>query len=50
MFESVEALVAEHAELERELARPGRHADRALARRLNQRYAALGPAVAAHHA
>ncbi|HEY6935195.1 MAG TPA: peptide chain release factor 1 [Marmoricola sp.] len=41
MFEAVEALVAEHAELEQRLADPAVHADQAVARRLNQRYAEL---------
>ncbi|HEU4566677.1 MAG TPA: peptide chain release factor 1 [Marmoricola sp.] len=41
MFEAVEALVAEHAELEQRLADPAVHADQSLARRLNQRYAEL---------
>ncbi|HET8561921.1 MAG TPA: peptide chain release factor 1 [Marmoricola sp.] len=41
MFEAVEALVAEHAELEQRLADPAIHADQGLARTLNQRYAEL---------
>jgi peptide chain release factor 1 len=41
MFEAAEALLAEHADLERRLADPGVHSDQALARRLNQRYAEL---------
>jgi peptide chain release factor 1 len=41
VFEAVEALVAEHAELEQRLADPAVHADQAVARRLNQRYAEL---------
>ena len=41
MFEAVEGLVAEHAELERRLAEPETHADQRLAKRLNQRYAEL---------
>ena len=41
MFEAVDGLVAEHAELELKLAEPGIHADQAVAKRLNQRYAEL---------
>ena len=41
MFEAVEGLIAEHAELETALAHPGVHADQARARKLNQRYAEL---------
>ena len=41
MFEAVEGLVAEHAELERQLSQPETHADARLAKRLNQRYAEL---------
>src|SRR5512144_2570753 len=41
MFEAVDALVAEHRELEERLADPGIHADQGLAKRLNQRYAEL---------
>jgi len=43
----VEALVAEHAELERRLADPSVHADATQARKLGRRYAELGPVVAA---
>jgi len=39
--ESLPALLAEHAELERKLADPAVHADQALARRLGRRYAEL---------
>jgi peptide chain release factor 1 len=39
--ESLPALLAEHADLERRLADPGVHADQALARRLGRRYAEL---------
>jgi peptide chain release factor 1 len=45
MFEAVDGLVAEHAELEQRLAEPGIHADQALAKRLNQRYAELSAIV-----
>ena len=41
MFEAVEGLVAEHAELEGRLAEPETHADQRLAKKLNQRYAEL---------
>ncbi len=41
MFEAVEGLLAEHAELEARLAAPETHADARLAKRLNQRYAEL---------
>ncbi|MGH8868937.1 MAG: peptide chain release factor 1 [Actinomycetes bacterium] len=45
MFETVDDLVAEHAELERRLADPAVHADPAQARKLNRRYAELTPVV-----
>ena len=45
MFEHVEDLVAEYADLERQLADPAIHADAGAARRLGRRYAALGPIV-----
>ncbi|NJP52832.1 peptide chain release factor 1 [Streptomyces sp. SBST2-5] len=48
MFEAVEELVAEHADLEKKLADPSVHADQANARRLNKRYAELTPIVAAY--
>jgi peptide chain release factor 1 len=41
MFEAAEALLAEHADLEKRLADPGVHSDQALARDLNRRYAEL---------
>ena len=41
MFETVESLLGEHAELERRLALPETHADARTAKRLNQRYAEL---------
>ena len=41
----VEDLLAEHAELERQLADPAVHADPAVARRLGKRYAELTPVV-----
>ncbi len=48
MFEAVDGLVAEHAELEQRLADPTVHADQALARRLGQRYAELTSVVKAY--
>jgi peptide chain release factor 1 len=53
MLESAATLVQEYAELERRLADPALHAegaDPAEARKLNKRYAALSPTVAAYHA
>ncbi|WP_344009225.1 peptide chain release factor 1 [Nocardioides lentus] len=47
MFEAVEPLLAEHADLERRLAEPATHGDPALARRLGRRYAELGAVVGA---
>ncbi|MBB1242592.1 peptide chain release factor 1 [Streptomyces durbertensis] len=48
MFEAVEDLIGEHADLEKQLADPAIHADQAGARRLNKRYAELTPIVAAY--
>ncbi|NGO67429.1 peptide chain release factor 1 [Streptomyces boncukensis] len=48
MFEAVEELVGEHADLERRLADPAIHADQAGARKLNKRYAELTPIIAAY--
>ncbi|MEU2900057.1 peptide chain release factor 1 [Streptomyces sp. NPDC006967] len=48
MFEAVEELVAEHADLETKLADPSVHSDQANARRLNKRYAELTPIVATY--
>ncbi|WP_438855252.1 peptide chain release factor 1 [Agromyces sp. M3QZ16-3] len=48
MFESVQALIAEHASLQEELADPALHADAARAKRVNRRYAELSRIVAAH--
>jgi peptide chain release factor 1 len=45
VFEAVEGLRQEHAELERRLAAPETHADQRLAKRLNQRYAELSAVV-----
>ncbi len=49
MFEAVEGLLAEHAALEPQLADPAVHADQALAKRLNQRYAELSSISRAYH-
>ena len=49
-FDSALPLVAEHAELESRLADPEVLADPTALRRLNKRYAALGPTVAAYRA
>ncbi|EON24546.1 MULTISPECIES: peptide chain release factor 1 [Nocardioides] len=46
MFEAVEGLVAEHADIESRLAEPETHADQRLAKKLNQRYAELSAIVA----
>ncbi|MGH3368388.1 MAG: peptide chain release factor 1, partial [Nocardioidaceae bacterium] len=48
MFEAVEGLVEEHAELEHRLADPTIHADQGLAKRLNQRYAELSAIIRAY--
>ncbi|MPZ62266.1 MAG: peptide chain release factor 1 [Propionibacteriales bacterium] len=48
MFEAVDSLIGEHAELERRLAEPGIHGDQALVRRLSQRYAELSAIVRAY--
>ncbi|GAA2123998.1 peptide chain release factor 1 [Nocardioides bigeumensis] len=48
MFESVDALVEEHARLETQLGAPETHADQRLAKRLNQRYAELTSVVSAY--
>jgi peptide chain release factor 1 len=45
VFEAVEALIAEHAALEEDLADPTLHADQARARKVNQRYAELSAVV-----
>ena len=47
MFEAVEGLLAEHSELEGQLAAPETHADARLAKRLNQRYAQLSSIIGA---
>lgn len=48
MFEAAEALVAEHAELERQMSDPELHSDAARARRVGRRYAELGAVVGAY--
>ncbi len=48
MFESVDALVEEHARLETQLGAPETHADQRLAKKLNQRYAELTSVVLAY--
>ena len=48
MFEAVEGLITEHAELEQRLAEPGLHSDQALAKKLNQRYAELNSIIRAY--
>ena len=45
MFEAVEGMREEHADLERRLALPETHADQRLAKQLNQRYAELTAVV-----
>ena len=47
MFDAVDGLVAEHAELESRLGDPEVHADARLAKQLNQRYAELSRILAA---
>ena len=48
VFEAVESMRVEHAELEQRLADPATHSDQALAKRLNQRYAELTAVLRAH--
>jgi len=50
VFESALPLLGEHADIERELADPAVHGDPTALRRLNKRYAALAPTVAAYRA
>ncbi|MDT3398251.1 peptide chain release factor 1 [Streptomyces sp. B1866] len=45
MFEAVEELIGEHADLEKRLADPAVHADQREAKRLGKRYAELTPVV-----
>jgi peptide chain release factor 1 len=46
--QAIDALLAEHAELERRLADPELHSDPANARKVGRRFAQLAPIVAAH--
>ena len=48
MFDSVQSLLAEHAELQEALADPALHADPARAKKVNRRYAELSQIKAAH--
>jgi peptide chain release factor 1 len=48
VFESCVELLAEYADVERQLADPEVHGDQLMARRLGRRYAELGPIVAAY--
>jgi len=50
VFESVQALIDEHARVQEELSDPAVHADAARAKRVNRRYAELSRIVAAHAA
>jgi peptide chain release factor 1 len=50
VFESVQPLLAEHAELEKQLADPDLHSDPARSKKVNRRYAELSRIVAAYHA
>ncbi|MEU0092095.1 peptide chain release factor 1 [Kribbella sp. NPDC006257] len=45
MFEAVQSLKAEYAELERRMSDPELHSDQAVARQVGKRYAALAPVV-----
>jgi len=46
--QAIDALLAEHAELERQLADPELHSNPANARKVGRRFAQLAPIVAAH--
>jgi len=48
VFESVAVLLAEHEDLQQQLADPALHADAGRAKRVNRRYAELNQIVAAH--
>ena len=48
MFENVEALLAEHADIEQQLSDPALHADQGRAKKVNRRYAELNQIKAAH--
>lgn len=49
MLDSVQPLLAEHAELQTKLSDPGLHGNPALAKKLNRRYAELSAIVAAYN-
>ncbi len=49
MFESVNSLLAEHDELQEQLADPDLHSDPVRSKRVNRRYAELSRIVAAYH-
>ena len=48
MFEQIDDLVREHADLETQLADPAIHADQGAARRLGRRFAELAPLVSTY--
>ncbi|GAB3845482.1 peptide chain release factor 1 [Nesterenkonia populi] len=48
MFDSVDSMLEEHAEIQQQMADPETHNDQALARRLGRRYARLNGVVEAH--
>ena len=48
MFESVDALIAEYAELQEKLGDPAVHADPGRSKKLNRRFAELSKIIAAH--
>ena len=50
MFEAVEALLSEQAELERQMSDPATHADPARAKKVGRRYAELGAVVRTYRA
>jgi len=50
MFESVEGLVAEYADLEAQLADPAVHTDQSRSRKLGRRYAELRPVITTYRA
>lgn len=50
MFDSVQNLIEEHAQLQSQLADPAVHADAVAMKRINRRYAELSKIVAAHEA
>ena len=50
MFEAVESLLNEYADVERRLAGPDVHTDPGAAKRLGRRYSELTPVIAAYRA